>query len=258
MTVARLTVAFLALLAAGCGAAAPPGGGQTTPLRGHTFLSTKVTENGQPHDLATNTRVTFRFMDDGRLLADAGCNTMAGPVTVDGARLEVSDLSTTQMGCDPARHEQDEWLATFLAGKPSWKLDGDTLVVTSESKELTMRDREVAEPDLPLRGTRWTVESLIDGQTASSVPQGTSAWLTFGPKSVELHPGCNQGSADYELAGDTIRFGPVLTTRMACEPEAMALEQAVLAVLDGTVTYEIDSNTLTLHHPSGKALQLRA
>ncbi|HEU5108518.1 MAG TPA: META domain-containing protein, partial [Micromonosporaceae bacterium] len=167
------------------------------------------------------------------------------------------DLSMTNMGCDPPRHEQDDWLAGFLGGKPSWKLDGDTLVVTSGAKELTMLDRKDTEPDLPLRGTRWTVDSLLDGETSASTPQGTSAWLTFGPKSVELHPGCNQGSADYELAGDTIRFGPVLTTRMACEPDAMELEAAVLAVLDGTVGYAVDGKTLTLKHPSGKGLELR-
>jgi heat shock protein HslJ len=45
---------------------------------------------------------------------------------------------------------------------------------------------------------------------------------------------------------------------MACEDDRMALERAVLSVLDGTVAYEIKADRLTLTHPQGKGLGLRA
>ena len=38
----------------------------------------------------------------------------------------------------------------------------------------------------------------------------------------------------------------------------MRLEQAVLAVLRDTVTYEVNADLLRLRHPGGKGLDLRA
>jgi heat shock protein HslJ len=44
---------------------------------------------------------------------------------------------------------------------------------------------------------------------------------------------------------------------MACPDDVMAVERAVLDVLQGPVVYTIDADRLTLESPSGKALQLR-
>lgn len=265
MTNRRLAVALLAIAAAvttagatGCGArsTAGPGVAAAGELRGRAFLSTAVTEGGAPRPLADRTRVSLRFTDDGRLLADAGCNTMAGQVQTRGGRLAVPDLSMTEMGCDPPRHEQDAWLAGFLAARPSWRLDGATLVLTSGATELVLTDRGVAAPDVPLEGTRWQVDTLVDGQVASSMPAGGTASVVFHGGEVAVSTGCNTGSAPYTVSGTTLTVGPLSITRKACPPDLMPLERAVLAVLDGTITFEIDSDRLRLEHPSGKGLQL--
>lgn len=248
--------ALLALAA--CGATtSPPAGNDDSGLRGRTFLSTDVTEDGKPRPLADRTKVTFRFMNDGRLLADAGCNTMSGQANLRGGRLEVSGLGMTEMGCDPLRHQQDTWLAKLLESTPSWRLDGSNLVVTSGNTELSLLDKTVAEPDLPLLGTRWSVDTLTDGQVASSTPAGAPATITFDKDAVQIDTGCNRGSGTYTVSNDQIRFTGVATTKMACEPERASLENAVLTVLTGEVTYDIDSDRLTLKQPSGKALGLR-
>ena len=49
-----------------------------------------------------------------------------------------------------------------------------------------------------------------------------------------------------EVTPDTLAFGPIATTKMACEAGAMSVESAVLAVLSGDVAYTIDADTLTL------------
>ena len=43
-----------------------------------------------------------------------------------------------------------------------------------------------------------------------------------------------------------ITFGPIATTRMACDETSMEAEAHVLDVLQGTVTYEIEADVLTL------------
>lgn len=256
-----LALVGLLLLVAGCGGRdtppAPGSGGDGSDLRGRTFLSTKVTENGQPHVLTGQSRVSLFFTDDGRLVANVGCNTIGGPARLDGGRIDVSDLAMTEMGCEAPLHEQDSWLSTFLSGKPSWKLDGTTLVVSSPNTKVVLQDREVAEPDLALRGPRWTVDTVMQIEVAGSVPPGAEATLVFEQDTVSVMTGCNSGSGGYTVSGNKIRFAGIATTRKACEPELMSLERAMLTVLDGEVTYTIDADRLTLEHKSGWGLGLR-
>ena len=57
----------------------------------------------------------------------------------------------------------------------------------------------------------------------------------------------NSGSGGYHIQDDVITFGPIATTMKMCVDEGIAaLEQSVLAVLQGEVQSEIDGNTLTL------------
>lgn len=252
-----LLVAGLGL--AGCGEPGPgpapagPGSGDQ-PLRGQVFLSDSVTEAGKPHALAPRTQVTLDFTDDGRLMANAGCNTMSGPVRTGAGRLEVDGLAVTEMGCDPQRHAQDEWLAELLGAGPEWRQDGPTLTITAGGTELVLTRRE----DRTLEDTTWTVDTLLDGQTASSTPAGTAATITFDGKRAVVHTGCNDAVPDYTTTGDTIRFGEVIHTDMMCAPGIMQVESAVYDVVQREVTVELDGNRLTLTHPSGKGLQLHA
>lgn len=241
----------------GCGARTGAAGTPDQLLRGQ-FLSGSTTVSGQPHTLVAGTRVSLEFTDDGRLVATAGCNTMSGTVRTGGGRLETEGLAVTDMGCDPPRHEQDEWLAEILGAKPAWRKDGPTLTITAGDTEIVLTDRETAEPDRDLAGPAWALDTIIDGQTASSTPAGTTTTVRFGDGRVSVDTGCNEASATYTADGDTVRFGPVSRTRRACPPDIMRLESAVLDVIRDEVTAELDGDRLTLTHPSGKGLQLHA
>ncbi len=228
-------------------------------MRGHTFLSTEITVAGKPHELLLGTRVSLRFHDDGRLTAGAGCNTMGGQVDTDGGVLDVgAGLAMTAIGCPADEQKQDAWLGGFLADKVEWRHEGDALTLTSGDTTMVLTDREVADPDRPLTGATWTVDTILDGLTAGSTPAGMSATLTFTDGKVEIDGGCNTGSAGYTTEGDMIRFDNPVMTRMACEPDLMKLERAVLDVLQGEVTVSVEADRLTLEHPSGKGLGLRA
>lgn len=247
------TVLAAVLLAAGCADApdqtgAGPGGDPAPPagdageLRGRTFTATVITERGAPRALAENTRVQLRFTDDDRLVANAGCNTMSGAVTVDSGTLDARDLSITEMGCDPPRHEQDQFLSAFLTGGPSWQLDDETLVLSSADTEVVL----MQEKALPLLGTTWRVDTLVQGDTAGSTPAGVEATFVFGPAEVTITGLCNLGGAKYQGSGSTMTFDIGAMTLMACSPEIMTVENAAIAVLDGETTYKIDTNTLTI------------
>ena len=257
--IARVAVAALGLiLLVGCGSRAASGG--LNDLRGRTFLSTGVTENGQPKPLVSGTRIRLSFGEEGRRIgANAGCNHIGGDARVEDGRLVSGDLAMTAMGCDGGRSEQDAWLVKFLADKPTIRSSGAELVLANSTTEIRLLDRTVADPDRPLIGTRWVVESVIDRDMASSISQGAVAFLLMHADGTFTgNTGCNHMGGSAVIAAPTIRFAGVFTTKMACEEGRMRLEQAVLGVLQDTVNYEIEADVLRLRHASGKGLDLRA
>lgn len=234
---------FLAIVAtlivSACSSAAAPSSSPAAP-DGHTYLSTEL----QGAALAPGTRIRLAFAD-GSLSANGGCNTMGGTYSIDGDRLTTTQLSITEMGCDQPRMQQDEWLARLLADV-TFTLDGDTLSLTDGTVRLTLVDADVATPDLPLAGTRWVLDGIMSGDAVSSVPVRVTASIRIVAGRVDVEAGCNAGGGPVEVTADTLTFGPIALTKRACEPEAMAAETAVVAVLSGAVAFTIDADVLTI------------
>lgn len=244
----RILVAILLLLGlAACGDDDATG---LADMSGRTFLSESV----EGYDLVPGTDVRMEFVDD-EVSVDAGCNHLFGNLRIDGDRLFVESMGGTEMGCDPVRHAQDEWISDFLGAGPTYALDGDRLRLTSGEVVLTMLDTEVATPDQPLEGTTWVVDGLVDGDAVSSAPGAGETTLVFADGEVAVRS-CNQGSAPVTVEDDELVVGALVMTKMACED--MTVESHVAAVLDGRITYTIDASILTLTHPSGKGLVLKA
>lgn len=263
MKTVRVVPLLTALLLAACaqpldaGADGPPDDGAV--LAGRTFLSTAVVRDGKPHDLVENTRIRLTLDDKGHVGATAGCNSMGGDADLSGGRLRMTgDVSMTDMGCDPKLHEQDQLVSGFLQAGPRWELAGDKLTLRTDTMEVTLLDQESADPDRPLTGVRWQVDTVLDGQSAGSVPNGATAYLEFADGKVQGHTGCNTLGGTAVLAEKTITFDDVFTTKMACADDVNRLERAVLDTLKGDVAWEVTADRLTLTGPDGHGLQLRA
>ncbi len=215
-------------------------------LDGRIFLSHTVTVDGRDRPLVAGTRITLTF-DDGTVGVSAGCNSMSGDYTFEGEVMSVGDLATTEMGCDPERHEQDEWLADVLTSSPSVRLSEPELTLTSDDTVIALVDREVAEPDLELTGGPWVLESIIDDDVVGSVPAGVEATFEISGDGVFLvQLGCNSGGGTAETADGKLIFDEMARTTMACGDAAMQVEEAVAEVLTGEVAYEIDADRLSM------------
>ncbi|MET7768936.1 META domain-containing protein [Nocardia sp. NPDC005366] len=227
-----------------------------TPM-GHTYVSTTVEGTPIPGDGPL--RLTF---GDNRLTGYAGCNTVSGSVTIDGDTLRVGDLASTLIGCAEPRAGSDQWMNTLLTSAPTWRLDGTTLTLRGRERTVILVDRKVAEPDKPLKGTEWVVAEIITrgARTTSRTLADIRPTLVIAEDgSVSGTSGCNRmtGTAEVDPTGSPITFR-LATTKMACPPEVMEVEAAVLKALDGTTTAAIDADTLTLNNENGYGLALRA
>ena len=190
--------------------------------------------------------------------ANAGCNTIHVPVDLgDGKLLIEGGVLMTAKGCAAKYATQDTWLAGFFGSGPSWRLDGDELVLTSRATEMVLLDRTVAEPDRPIEGTRWQLETIFTGETASSVPAGVDAHLTFADGRVTGSTGCNTLEGPATVSADEVTFGPLTMTRKACPDDQGSVERAMVTVLQGTVPFAIISDELTLNPGADHALGLR-
>ncbi len=253
----RLALAALLLLVAACSGT----GGAPIVVDGREFLSTAVTDKGIERPLVTGTRIRIGFKD-ARLTASAGCNTMSGAYRIDAGRLIVDQLATTEMGCDQPRMDQDQWLATFLGAKPNVRLADTTLALDGATTSIALLDRTITEPDLPLLGTTWTVESVFQGDTVSNLNVERPATLVFSADGrVQLFTGCNTGAASVAIdtAKLTMRFSEIVTTKRACQDNAGEVEQSVLTALRSEIlSYRIQSSILEIRAGSGTpGLQLR-
>jgi len=68
--------------------------------------------------------------------------------------------------------------------------------------------------------------------------------------------GCNRFTASYRLSGDSLSFGPVASTRMACA-DGDELERSFLATLPAVATYQVTDSALTLGGPGGVLARFR-
>lgn len=142
-----LTLATVITLAA-CGSDsadprsdAPNQGQPATPddVRNNAFVTSEVFEDGSLRPLAAGSQLTLTFTDDG-ISANAGCNTIFGPVSIaDGVLVSEGQLASTMMACEPSLMDQDQWLSAFLAGGPSASMVDGNLVLTSPSITMTLQ-----------------------------------------------------------------------------------------------------------------------
>jgi len=263
----RRTATLLALTALLCGGAAACGsddstvdsggtattteGAATVPantdfaavLDGQTFAATSVTG----YDLAAAGTLSMSFAD-GMLSVSGGCNGQSAGYEVDDDQLTLtSDMASTEMACDEDLMAQDAWIAGLLAAGVTLSGTAEALTMTSGDVVIELAP-EAATGDGTLEGVTWTLESIIDGDTASSLPAGAAppTMVFAADGTVEVFAGCNNGGTAYMATDATLTFEPMRTTMMACEPDATALETAMTTMLDGDVVYELDGNSLSL------------
>ncbi|GBQ69099.1 hypothetical protein AA103196_2128 [Ameyamaea chiangmaiensis NBRC 103196] len=84
--------------------------------------------------------------------------------------------------------------------------------------------------------------SVLNGE---AVGAGTA--ITLGADgAVSGSTGCNRVMGKAAITGDSVRFGPLMTTRMACAPAAMKREQAFLTAMDATRFWRVNGPELVL------------
>ncbi|MFD7854278.1 META domain-containing protein [Streptomyces microflavus] len=259
-----VSVSVLALLTlAACGTESGSGSGSgdgsdtvqsDVPVTGVAWSVDSLTVGGKKTEAPAGSRLEID--PKGRAKAGFGCNHISADARVEGDRITFGKPVSTQMACDETTEKAEKAALAAMDGEVTAKLSGEKLTLTTEGGDTIALSEE---KPAGLVGTRWAVNTLLSGETATSVPADLPKervpHLTFGEDgTVHGNSGCNSFHSKAAVKGSTIDFGPPAGTRKMCPEAEMEVERAVLAALDGPATYTIKGSTLTVTSKDGKGI----
>lgn len=105
-----------------------------------------------------------------------------------------------------------------------------------------------------LTGIEWRLVSLGPAGSEADVVAGTTITLRLGDDGrASGSTGCNSYSGTYEVRGDTISFGRLVSTRRAClDQNANQQEQRFLSLLEAASSFRLSPNRLTVFSDRGR------
>ena len=123
------------------------------------------------------------------------------------------------------------------------------LVHAQPGKDLSTGQRVLA-------GTEWQLVSLGPPGSEANVVAGTTPTVNFGEDGrVGGSTGCNNYGGTYEVRGDTISIGRLVSTRRAClDQNANEQERRFLAALEAANRFRLSSDRLTIIADRGRSV----
>ena len=107
-------------------------------------------------------------------------------------------------------------------------------------------------------GTWRLVSYGSPGNLTPAAPEVDTS-ITFSEDGkVEGNVGCNGFGGDYTVDGNTITFGPIVSTLMFCEGPVGDQETTVLNVFVDTVSFVMEGDTVTITFADGSAVVVLA
>jgi heat shock protein HslJ len=251
--------AVLLVVTSGCGSQGADAGSKPagTDLDGSWRL-TAATHNGAPL-LLVDTRPITLDLDGDEAGGIAACNNYLGTVdtATDTGAVTFSGLGGTEMACMPASvMDLEQAYLTALGAVESAARDDDQLILTGTDVELTFATIRPV-PRAELEGTRWLLESLIEGDSASSVAEQPATLLLSGDGRLTGSTGCRTLMGGYELSGDQVIVDALESDKRGCPPDLDRQDSHVLTALQDGFGIAVEGDVLTVTGRSGAVLVYR-
>jgi putative lipoprotein len=187
---------------------------------------------------------TMAFGADGKISGTGGCNQYSAPYETTGGTIAIGDISSTLMLCEGAAGTQESVFLTALRGATAWRLDDDGALHLDGAGEI-IADPATQAPT-PEASPAGSAEGLVGAWDLAEL--GPTADLAHLQPTIEFSAdgavsgfaGCNTFRGSYATDGATISFGPMATTKMACQRPASAVEADYLAALSGVTGWAVE------------------
>jgi heat shock protein HslJ len=230
------------------------GSGSSASVKGVHWSVDSLTVDGKSEKAPGGAYV--KIAEDGKVDGNYGCNGFGTTATVEGDSIEFGTARSTEMACTGASMKFEEAFRRALSdGQLKAETSDGRLTLTSGSGDkVVLSEEKPAE----LYGTTWKVTSLVKDGTAVSLASDAKdkAWFTLDEKKGTLAGslGCNRVSADATVRDGQLTLGTPGTTRRMCDGSLMDTEKSFLKLFEGTVSYKIDTRTITLTSENGDGI----
>ena len=229
------------------------------PFAGTSWMLVSYGPDAAPLLPLPNSSVTINFGPDGELAGNAGCNSYFGSYTATtDSSLQINEVAITEMACmEEGLMQQEMDFVAALTAVQSYAFTEHGLELVYENGRLQFLP-ETPVPSIPLEGPQWQLTTIVNGDTAMSLLANTEVTAKFDGERISGSTGCNNYFGPYTLKGNTISFGVLGSTMMACEEEILAQESNYLSLLETVTEANINGDQLSLVYPKGELIFIAA
>ncbi|MDR2269927.1 MAG: META domain-containing protein [Sphingobacterium sp.] len=188
-----------------------------------------------------NGRTPFLQLEEKSYSANGGCNGIGGELTFSGnGKIKFAQGMSTMMACPDMSIEQA--LSKALMTADNYTLSNGILSL-NRAKMAPLAKFKLLEEKQTLNGT-WELDYISGPRIAfEGLYPNRKPTMTFHTDGkVNGNSSCNNYNATFKTNGNQISFGPIMSTKMACEGSG---EATFFATLEKVNSYDINENTLT-------------
>lgn len=216
---------------------------ETMQLKGNKWQLIEV--DGKAVPAQVNGRVPHLQFEDNRYAANAGCNTLGGEVHITGKnKIKFGQGMSTMMACPDLDIEQS--LSKAIIAVDSYTIAGDILSLNKGGKTLAKFTLIKSEKNKQALTGTWELDYITGPRIAfEGLYPNKKPTITFdtNTKKVSGNSSCNNYHGTFNTENNQISFGPLATTKMACEGSG---ENVYFSTLDKITSFDVNDNTLTL------------
>ena len=220
---------------------------------------TAVLDTGKP--------ITVEFSGTG-VSGNGGCNGFGGSFQYDINTLTFSQLVHTMIACDQPINDQETTFFDALSKATIYQVNGDQLTITYDGGVLTFTSASTTNPPVEiteqptvvnsdptlggLAGKTWTLVSYGDPANPTPVlTTGNPVTMVFSGTGVSGNGSCNSYNGIFQYDANTLTFGQLVRTLMACDQPVNDQENAFFDALSKATSYQINGNQLTINYDGG-------
>lgn len=206
--------------------------------------------NGQDVSLIFKGKTPTMNIDitENRVSGNGGCNNYIGGYIYEKGLFSVPNAAATMMAC--MDENQEPQFLKALSQPNQLLIEGEVLKLTSGGTVVVEFIRGI---DTSALSGLWSLKSINGKDAASVFSAGVVPTIEFNTQENRLggNGGCNRYNASYTLQGNSIKVGPVMSTRMACQD--LKGETQFTDALTDTDKISLAGNQLTFEK-EGKAI----
>ncbi len=201
------------------------------PLEGTVWQLTNARLSGAYSPLPPEVTATL-LLQGGDAVGEGGCNQFAVPYTLDADSLAFGQITSTLMTCDGVGGTVETFYFADLPAVARWAIDGTTLTLSAGDGQPVLAYS--VQPTPNLIGS-WVIRDYRDSAGDMIATEDTSVVVAFDAAMLTGTAGCNGFSGPWSSTDGAASIGPLMSTKMACEPaELMVRESAVIAALEAS------------------------